>query len=132
MLLPFLFSASLVQAQLDASDQEALQKTQELLRNKSQRDHAIQQSPGAQQAVEFLQQLTGGDAKMSEDIFALAADVFSILVTESAGDVSKMNEALEKFKRAPAQFASKWTPEQKARLKKLAERLEKPAMAPKD
>ncbi len=68
---------------------------------------------------------------MSEDIFALAADVFAIIVTESGGDVSKMNESLEKFKRDPAQFAAKWTPEQKARLKKLAERLEKPGMAPK-
>ena len=42
-----------------------------------------------------------------------------------------MQEMMAKFHRNPAAFAEGWTPEQKAKLKKLAEKLGKPEMAPK-
>lgn len=123
--------ADMGKADMDSADQEALKQTQELLKNKTQRDQAIKDSPAAQQAADFVQQLTGGDQQMSEDIFALAAEVFSIVVQESKGDVNKMNLLLENFKKNPAQFAEKWSPEQKSRLKSLADKLEKPALQPK-
>ncbi len=131
LLISGAYSHNMGKADMDSADQEALKQTQELLKNKTQRDQAIKDSPAAQQAADFVQQLTGGDQQMSEDIFALAAEVFSIVVQESKGDVNKMNLLLENFKKNPAQFAEKWSPEQKSRLKSLADKLEKPALQPK-
>lgn len=131
LLISEAHSHNMGKADMDSADQEALKQTQELLKNKTQRDQAIKDSPAAQQAADFVQQLTGGDQQMSEDIFALAAEVFSIVVQESKGDVNKMNLLLENFKKNPAQFAEKWSPEQKSRLKSLADKLEKPALQPK-
>ena len=110
-------------AELDSASQEALQKTQELLTNPALRNQAIEKDGKAKSADKMVEQL-GGDAAAKEDIYKLAGDVFAELVKETKGDAKKMQEILSEVSRNPASFKDRWTPEQRARLKAIADQLE--------
>jgi hypothetical protein len=117
--------------QLDEHDQKALKETQELLTDKANRQESLKNNAKGTDADAGVRSLLGGDAAMTEEVYALAADVFANVVKDAGGDVTKMQEMMAKFHRNPAAFADSWTPEQKAKLRKLAEKLGKPEMAPK-
>lgn len=110
-------------AKIDSASQEALEKTQQLLNDKDLRREAIGKNPKAIKADGFLNDLTGGDSKLNDEIYFLASEVFTIIVNDAGGDVQKMNEALASFSRDPSKFAEKWTPEQRAKLRELSSRL---------
>jgi hypothetical protein len=114
---------------LEAADQKALQETQDFMKNKSEREAFVNKDGAAKKADDFLKTLVGGDSQLTEETYALAAEVFEMLVRESQGDGKKMQEALERFARDPASFAGKWSPEQQAKLKALAKKI-KPASTP--
>ncbi len=104
--------------------QEAMVKTQGLMQDPKQRSEAIARDPKAKQADDMIQRLSGGDAAATNDIYALASQIFANLVQQANGDPKKMEELIEQFKRDPASFAATWTPEQKAQLKAIAGQLE--------
>lgn len=131
LLILLLWSPHIFAEGIDGHDQEALQQTQQLMKDKKAREAAIAGDDKAEKADDFLKKIVGGDAKMTEEVYALAAEIFATVVQESGGDAAKMQEKLAEFARNPASFAAKWTPEQKARLKQLAEKLGKPSLAPK-
>ena len=81
--------------ELDAYDQEALQKTQDLLRSKADRDAYINTDKKAQGADAHLNDVVGGDPALANDAYGIAADVMAILTKEHGGDSKKMAEALE-------------------------------------
>ena len=112
-----------VNAQLDAYDQEALQKTQELLKNSVERNQAIQKDDKAKAVDKHVQQMFGGDAQATDDIYKLAAELFADLAKDSKGDPEAMKKFLEEFHRDPAAFAKQWTPEQLHRLKELSNKV---------
>lgn len=107
---------------LDSASQEALQKTQELLKDPAARRQAIKGDPKGQSADKMVDQISGGGTA-KEDVYGLASDVFAELVKETGGDAKKMEDLLAQFARNPAAFTERWTPEQRARLKALAEKL---------
>lgn len=117
-------------AQLDSADQEALQKTQELLRNKTERSKAIQTSESSQKVDKHVDSLFGDSSAAKEGIYDLAADIFADLVKQSGGDADKMQQLIQEYQRDPAAFAAKWSPEQKAKLKGLSEKVKVPAGNP--
>jgi hypothetical protein len=117
------------QAELDEHDQKALKDTQELLTDKEQRREAVERNAKSRAADRNARDLFGG--QMTDEVYALAADVFANVVKSANGDAKKMQEMMAEFRRNPAAFAASWTPEQKAKLKALAEKLGKPEMAPR-
>ena len=106
------------------SDMPALVQTQELLKDRESRA-AASKSGDAQKTDAYIQQMTG-NAELTDEVYELAAEVFSQVVKDSKGDSSKMQKALDDFSRNPASFAEKWTPEQKAKLQKLSDKMPKP------
>ena len=109
--------------ELDSASQEALQKTQQLLTNMSQRQEAIVKDPKAKAPDSMAEQAVGFSGGAKEDVYQLASEVFADLVKQTNGDGKKMQEIISEFKRNPAGFAEKWTPEQKARLKTIADQI---------
>lgn len=104
--------------------QEAMTKTQGLMQDPKQRNEAIGRDPKAKQADDMVQRLSGGDAATTNDVYALASQIFANLVQQANGDPKKMQDLIEEFKRDPASFASTWTPDQQAKLKEIAAQLE--------
>lgn len=125
LIATVLLSSPSIGQSISAADQEALQKTQELLRSKNLREKAAQGDAQAKSVEDNVKQLMGG-GEASEGVFDLAASIFKNIVEESNGDVDKMNELLQKYQQDPAAFAKKWTPEQKAKLKELSNKVRVP------
>lgn len=116
---------------LSSQDKEALQQTQEFLKNSKERSQYVNQNKDAKKADDMVTQLFGGDAAASEEVYALAAEVMANVVKDANGDVDKMQAAMKKFATDPSSFAASWTPEQKAKLSKLAEKVKRPDLKPK-
>ena len=111
-------------SQPDVHTQEALTKTQDLLRDSQKRQQAIREGgPAAQKADETVQRLTGGDPQLNQMIYSLSADVFANLVNMSHGDPKLIQQILEDVKKNPAAFAESFTPEQRQKLREISERL---------
>ncbi len=110
-----------------AATQQSLTKTQQLLKDKKARQAVIAKDPTAKEADDFTKNLMGSD-KLTGEVYSLAAEVLAIVVKDAQGDPVKMKEALEKFARDPASFVEKWTPEQRAKLKKLSGEIPQPVL----
>jgi hypothetical protein len=108
---------------LDGASQDALNKTQNLLNDRQQREAAVKKDRKSTAADQYVKQLTDGNDKTNNEIYELAAQVFQTVVKDANGDPKKMQEALDRFKRNPQEFASEFTPEQRAKLHEIAEKL---------
>lgn len=108
---------------LDAASGQALKQTQSLLQNPSKREEFSKNSAKAKAAEAYVNKITGGNTKTSQEIYSLASDVFANVVKGSHGDPAKMQKELEKFSRNPAAFAATWTPEQREKLRELSKQL---------
>ena len=120
-------SSSGASTPLDASSSKALSQTEDLLNNSDARNKAIQGNSQAEAADSFVKKVTGGNAQTSNEVYGLAADVFANIVKDAHGDPKKTQEEINLFEKDPSAFAAKWTPEQRAKLKALSQRL--PAMS---
>jgi len=105
-----------------AANENALRQTLELLRNKNVRDQNVN-SPDAKRVNDGLDKMTGGNSALNEEMYSLAADIFETMYKEANGDPVKMQELLNNYLKNPDSFATKWTPEQKAKLKSISERI---------
>lgn len=105
---------------LDPASREALEKTSELLKDKKSREAVVSKDPNAVKADHSLKSLMGSEA-MSEEAYALAAEIFPMIVKEANGDAAKMIEILSSYSKNPNALAEKWTPEQRDKLRKLSE-----------
>lgn len=112
---------------LDSYDQEALQKTQELLNNPKERNQAIQADPNAIKADKNAQSLFDGDKQSTDEIYKLASEVFGDVAKDTGGDAEAMKKLLMRYQNDPAGFAKTWTPQQLEALKKLSEKVRLPA-----
>lgn len=121
--LIFLFCPSSRATDDAAINENAKAQTQQLLTDPAARNKAIGKDPKAQQADQFIKNLTGNDPGLTEEVYALAADVFSNVVKDCHGDVTKMKAAMEKFMKNPEEFAATWTDAQKTKLKDLEDKI---------
>ncbi len=117
-LLPFLAFG-----QVDKAAKKATEQTQDLLKNREDREKASKNDPKAQKAIQDVKNITGGDKQSEEDIFGLASDLMPKLVEESNGDPEKMMKILEEAQKDPEKFAKRWSPEQRKKLKEISEKL---------
>lgn len=119
-----LTTAVFAQSGLSAVDQDALQKTLELLNDKKQREEAIQKDDKAQKADSFAKKVGGSK---TDEIYAIAAKVFEKLVIKYNGDVDKMKEAIGKAQSDPESFANEeFSAEDLKAIKELSKSLPQP------
>lgn len=111
------------ESKLDAASKDALLQTQALLMDKDQRDKAIKKDPKAVEVDNRIQQLTGGNPETNQKVYAIAAEIMGMIAEDAKGDSTKMQESLVHYMRDPAGFFNKLTPEQREKIRKLAEEL---------
>lgn len=110
-------------AELDKYNQDALNKTQEMLRNKSQRDAVIKNTPQAQEYIQKMNQM-GMNGSQQDKTFDITADIFGTLVKDSNGDASAMQKLLLNAQKDPQAFYNSLSPEQKKMIQSLGLEME--------
>jgi hypothetical protein len=108
--------------ELEPSAKEAVQKTQEMLRDPKERNKVIGESERGIQANREVEVLMGSPQN-TNDVYNLSAEVFAKLAEEANGDPDRMMQLLTMAKENPSLFAEKWTPDQKQKLKRIADRM---------
>jgi hypothetical protein len=108
---------------LDAASAEALAATLRLLQDPVARDAALAGNPRGAALDRDIQAMTGGSPALTQELYALAAQVFSELTLNSGGDLTRMNQALDRGRGDPAGFAAFLSPDTLARLRDLAARI---------
>src|SRR6185437_4064601 len=98
-------------------------QTQDLLRNQADRQKAINGDSKAQSADGYVNNITGSNQQTNNDIYGLAADVFTNITKDSKGDPQKMQEEMDAFSKNPSAFLNKMTPEQRQKLEDITKRI---------
>ena len=104
---------------LDPASQEALSATLKMLMDPSLRSPEIAKNQQATAIDKQVQSMVGSE-QLRQEFYALAAQIFEELTSNSGGDVSKMSEALERAKADPAAFAAILSPQTLQRLRELS------------
>lgn len=107
---------------LDPASAEALQKTQELLRSKKQRDEIIKEDERAAWVHKQVESI-GGSPENTEAIYKLSADILAEIAKEAQGDPAKMNEILKKLKNDPISLEKKLSPKEREKLRDLSHQI---------
>ena len=109
-------------AQSDADIQQALQLTQQMLKDPHERQKEIDKSPSGKQADQKVKDFAGS-TENEQAIYDLAASVFGSMVQDTHGNPDQMQKILDDGMKHPEQFASKWSPEELEKLKKISEKV---------
>jgi hypothetical protein len=117
-----LLTLSVQAEELDSASQEALLKTQSLLKDKEQRGQAIKESDSAKAADSYVKGL-GTD---TDGVYDLSSDIMADLVKKTNGDSAALQKLIEEASRNPAAFGDYLSAEQIQKIRKLAEPI-KPA-----
>lgn len=104
---------------LDPASQEALSATLKMLMDPALRSPEIAKNQEATAIDKQVQSMVGSE-RLRQEFYALAAQIFQELTSNSGGDVAKMNEALERAKADPAAFAAMLSPQTLQRLRELS------------
>jgi hypothetical protein len=107
---------------LDPAAAEALAAAMKMLVDPAQRAGAIAGTPQAGPIDQDIRALTRSDA-LTQELYALAADIFSELAQASGGDLAKISQALERARMDPAGFAAGLSPQTLERLRQLSIRI---------
>lgn len=112
-----LFQQSFAQTQSEV--EQAIKLTQEMLKDPDARDKEIGKGADKKAADQKVKDVAGSEAN-EQAIYELAASVFGTLMSETGGDVEKVQEMLAEGMKNPESFAKKWSPEELAKLKKIS------------
>jgi hypothetical protein len=116
-------SATRLPAQaLDPAAAAALATTLRMLADPAARGQILATDPAAA-AIDRQVQGMAGSSQLAQEVYGLAADVFSDLARSSGGDPRLLSEALERAKSDPAGFAAMLRPETLERLRALATKI---------
>jgi hypothetical protein len=107
---------------LDPAASDALGVTLRMLLDPALRSAAIAGNPQAGAAEQQVRALTGSDA-LTQELFALAADVFRELTQASGGDAAATAQTLDRARTDPGGFAAMLSPQTLERLRQLATRI---------
>ena len=118
LLLALAASPGRAQA-LDPTATEALAATLRMLLDPAQRAAALAGNAQAGQIDQQIRALTGSEA-LTQEFYALAADIFQELTQGSGGDPAKMTEALARGSTDPSGFAAVLSPRTLERLRQLS------------
>ena len=101
---------------ISADNQEAIKKTQELLKDPAN----LQKSAEASKLFELM----GNEAGSKQDLSNTTASIFEDLAAKTGGDPEKLRKLLEEAKSNPEAFANQLSAEQKAAISGLAKKIE--------
>ena len=119
MCLSVLFLAFNVCAFEDEANTEALQQTQNLLRNSEARKSAI--STDSAKAADKNAEITAlGDPAAKSEVYNIAADLMPWLVEQSQGDVSKMMQLIQEAQKNPKAFLQRMPVSERQKIKNLS------------
>jgi hypothetical protein len=119
-------------AKLDASEEQGLSDTQSLLKSSSKRNEYFKKNKDAQQTDDKVSALAGSKEN-KEEIYDLSSQIMETITRESNGDAGKMQQLLNEAQKNPQAFYDRYfSAEQKAKLKKIAEKSDsrKPSAEP--
>jgi hypothetical protein len=122
LISTFFFNIS-VHAELDKYNQEALKKTQDFLKNKSEREAFINKSPDAQPYAQKMNDM-GMNESQKNKTFNISADVFAELVKENNGDAAAVQKMLLNAQQNPEAFYNSLSPENKKMIESLGSEME--------
>lgn len=115
-------------AQGDQADiQKALKLTQEMLKDPEERKNEISKSEDKKAADQSVKDIAGSEAN-EQAIYELAASVLGTLMSETGGDMDKVQQMLDEGMKNPESFAKKWSPEEVKKLHALSQKV--PAKSP--
>ena len=115
---------SLMVSALDADSQDSLNKTQTLLKDRSQRESAAKATPESREAHEKAKNVAGSPEN-TDKIYNISSDIMATLTEESGGDPQKLQEIVNSFKANPQAFYDRLTPAQREQIRGLAADIEK-------
>ncbi len=104
-------------------DSEALQKTVDLMNNRSQRNEMIENNPGAKKADDMTRKLFGDGAEL-DAAYKAAAQIFRKLAAENNGDIQKMMEQINNGQKNPEAFYKNLGPQERQLIKNLSKGVE--------
>lgn len=116
-------SVTVFAEELHKIDAQAMDKTVQFLKSKSEREQYIKDNPDAQKADGAVKQILG-DGADTDSAYAAAAAIFRQLATDSNGDFSEMMKKMGEAQSNPEAFYKSLSPEHKAMIKGLAEKAE--------
>lgn len=117
-----------VPAHADAEVQDAVKHVQGEMQQPGFAKASAEDSPQAKKTYEQVHALAGGSDKDTDAVYGLAADVLGNMKDMTP---EQMQQFLEKAQKDPQGFADSLTPEQKAKLQGISQRLpsgDKPAV----
>jgi hypothetical protein len=102
------------------TNDEALSATLRMLLDPTLRSAALAGSPQGGALDQQVRALTNGSDALTQELFALAADVFQELTQASGGDATKMAQTLDRARTDPASLAAMLSPATQERLRQLS------------
>lgn len=129
LLLVFIFILSfnfsnVVVAQNDQATEKALKDTQNLLKNKSQREALFKKDSKAKEADSKVNSVTGDDAANSQKLYDISADIMPSLMQAVGNDPNKAMELLQKAQTDPEGFYKSLPPEIREKIRGVASDIE--------
>ena len=109
-------------AQLDNASEEAVVKTQQLLKSNVDRQKYIDSDPKAKAADDKAAEVAGSKENKDE-MYDISAGITRTLANRNGGDANKMQEELTKAATNPEAFYNSLSPEEKAQIHALAEKI---------
>ncbi len=109
-------------ADLSSSDQEALRKTQELLRNQQQREKYMKESPDARANHQQLEKLTG-NKQTTDSVYGLSAEIFAEIAKDTNGDPVLMQQKLMEAQKNPEAFLKSLPAQHRKAIEEIAGRI---------
>jgi hypothetical protein len=103
-------------ASISADNEEAIKKTQELLKNPGNLQ-------GNAEALKLFE-LMGNNPNANQDLSNTTASIFADLAAKTGGDPEKLRKLLEDAKKNPEAFANQLSLEQKNSISDLAKKIE--------
>lgn len=119
----FSLSVQVFAEELSKVDSEALQKTVDLMNNRSQRNEMIENNPGAKKADDMTRKLFGDGAEL-DAAYKAAAQIFRKLAAENNGDIQKMMEQINNGQKNPEAFYKNLGPQERQLIKNLSKGVE--------
>lgn len=110
-------------AQLDSYNQEALEKTKKLLKNKYEREAVIENTPAAQKYENQMKSM-GMDETQKNQVYNMSSDVFESLIQANGGDAQAVEKLLKEAQKNPKAFYDQLDPSIKSQIKSLSSELE--------
>ncbi len=122
-ILPLFFISTICSAFDEQSYQEALSKTQNLLRDSNARQGALD-TKEAHEADKLAETTALGDPSAKNQVYNIAADLMPWLVAQTSGDPAKMMQLIMEAQKNPQAFLEKLPESERKKISNLSRFIE--------